>query len=49
MHDILSGRSVTGVIHFGDKTPMDWYAKKKFTSATAKTYGLEFLAYCTCF
>lgn len=23
MHDILSGRSVTGVIHFWNKTPMD--------------------------
>ena len=28
MHDILSGKSVTGVIHFWNKTPMDWYSKK---------------------
>ena len=49
MHDIHSGISVTGVIHFWDRTPMDWYPKKQCTPETATTYGLEFLAYCTCF
>ena len=47
-HDILSGKSVTGVIHFWNKTPMDWYSKKQSTAKTA-TYGSEFLANRTCF
>ena len=28
IHDIISGRSVTGVILFWNKTPMDWYSRK---------------------
>ncbi len=48
MHDILSGKSVTGVIHFWNKTPMDWYSKKQSTAETA-TYGSEFLTGRTCF
>jgi hypothetical protein len=25
MHDVLSGKAVTGVVHFYNKTPVDWY------------------------
>ena len=43
MHDILSGRSVTGIIHLVNKTPVEWYSKKQATVETA-TYGSEFVA-----
>ena len=48
MHDMLTGRSVTGFLHFWNKTPMDWYSKKQKTTETA-TYGSEFLACRTAF
>ena len=43
MHDILSGKAVTGVCTFYNKTPIDWYCKQQSTSETA-TYGAEFLS-----
>ena len=43
MHDILSGRSVTGILHLVNKTPIEWYSKKQATVETA-TYGSEFVA-----
>jgi len=43
MHDIATGRSVTGILHLVNKTPMDWYSKKQATVETA-TYGSEFVA-----
>ena len=46
-HDILSGRSVTGVLHLINKTPIDWYSKKQATVETA-IYGSEFVAARTC-
>ena len=46
-HDILTGRSVTGILHLFNKTPMDWYSKKQSTVETA-TYGSEFVASKTC-
>ena len=42
-HDWVTGRSVTGILHFLNKTPIDWYAKKQATVETA-TYGSEFIA-----
>ena len=48
MHNILSGKSVTGIINFWNKTPMDWYSKKQLAAKTS-TYGSEFLAGHTCF
>jgi histone deacetylase 1/2 len=42
-HDLITGRSVTGVLHFFNKTPIDWYSKKQATVETA-TYGSEFVA-----
>jgi len=46
-HDMLTGRSVTGIIHFMNQTPIDWYSKKQGTVETA-TYGSEFVAARTC-
>ena len=46
-HDMLTGRSVTGILHFLNKTPIDWYSKKQATVETA-TYGSEFVAARTC-
>ena len=46
-HDILTGRSVTGILHLFNKTPMDWCSKKQSTVETA-TYGSEFVAAKTC-
>ncbi len=42
-HCMLTGKSVTGVLHLFNKTPVDWFAKKQGTSETA-TYGSEFVA-----
>ena len=43
MYDMLSGKAVTGVCMFYNKTPVDWYSKQQSTSETA-TYGAEFLS-----
>ena len=42
-HDLLTGRSVTGILHLINKTPYEWYSKKQGTVETA-TYGSEFVA-----
>jgi hypothetical protein len=28
MHDMTMGRSVTGILHLVEKTPIEWYSKK---------------------
>ena len=43
MHDVLSGKAVTGVCTFYQKTPVDWFCKQQSTSETA-TYSAEFLS-----
>ena len=43
IHNILSGKAMTGVCTFYNKTPVDWYCKQQSTSETA-TYGAEFLS-----
>ena len=43
MHDLATGRSVTGILHFFNQTPVDWFSKKQPTAETA-TYGSEFIA-----
>jgi hypothetical protein len=43
MHNMVSGKSVTGCIHFFNQTPIDSYSKKQSTVETA-TYGSEFVA-----
>lgn len=42
-HDLITGRSVTGIIEFVNKTLLDWYSKKQNTVETS-TYGSEFVA-----
>ena len=44
---MLTGRSVTGIIHMINGTPIDAYTKKQSTVETA-TYGSEFVAARTC-
>lgn len=39
--DYVTGRSVTGIIHMLNKTPIDWFCKKQSTVETS-TYGSEF-------
>ena len=42
-HCLATGKSLTGCLHFVNKTPVDWYSKKQATVETA-LYGSEFLA-----
>jgi hypothetical protein len=42
-HDMVTGRSVTAILHFLNQTTMDWYLKKQATVKTA-TFGSEFIA-----
>lgn len=42
-HDLVTGKSVTGIMHLFNKTLVDWYTKKQATVETA-TYGSEFVA-----
>ena len=46
-HDLISGKSVTGILHMLNRTPMDWYSKLQSTAETA-TFGSEFVAAKTC-
>ena len=39
-HDLVSGKSVTGILHFFNKTPIDWFSKLQSTVETA-TFGSE--------
>jgi hypothetical protein len=43
MHDVLTGRSVTGIHHLINKTPLESYSKKQAIVETT-TYGSEFVA-----
>ena len=42
-HCLATRKSLTGCLHFVNKTPVDWYSKKQATVETA-TYGSEFVA-----
>jgi hypothetical protein len=42
-HCLMTGRSVTGIIHLLNKTVIEWFTKKQGTVETA-TYGSEFFA-----
>jgi hypothetical protein len=42
-HDLVTGRALTGILHFLNGTPADWYCKRQATVETA-TYGSEFVA-----
>jgi hypothetical protein len=42
-HDMLTGRSVTGVLHLYNGTLVDWYSRRQATVEIA-TFGPEFTA-----
>ena len=42
-HCMLTGKSVSGVLHLFNKTPTNWYAKKQGSAETA-TYGSEYVS-----
>jgi hypothetical protein len=42
-HNMITGRSVTAILHFLNQTPMDWYSKKQATVETA-SFASEFIA-----
>jgi hypothetical protein len=42
-HDMLTGRSVTGILHLCNQTLVDWYSKRQATVESA-TFGSEFTA-----
>ena len=48
-HDMITGCSITitGILHFLNKMPINWYAKKQATVETA-TYGSEYVTAHTC-
>ena len=41
-HDKITGRALSGILHFLNGTPIDWYCKRQATVETA-TYGSEFV------
>ena len=43
MHDLLTGKAVTGILHFLNQTPTDYTSRKQATVETS-TYGSEFVA-----
>ncbi len=43
-HNMITRRSVMGILHLVNKTLIDWYSKKQATIETASTYGSEFIA-----
>ena len=43
LHDTVTGRSATGVLHLLNQTPIDWFSKRQGHVETA-TYGSEFVA-----
>jgi hypothetical protein len=43
MHDLTTGRSATGILHFLNQTPIEWFSKRQNTVETA-TFGSEFVA-----
>ena len=46
-HDLISGKAVTGILHFFNKTVIDWFTKLQSTVETA-TFGSEYIAARTC-
>ena len=42
MHDVVTGRSMSGILHLINQTPIQWFSKKQNTVETA-TYGSEFM------
>ena len=46
-HDFITGKAVTGILHFFNKTPIDWWTKLQATVETA-TFGSEYVSARTC-
>jgi len=46
-HDLISGKSVTGILHQLNKTPVEWHSKLQSTVETA-TFSSEHVAARTC-
>ena len=42
-HDLITGRTETGILHLLNGTPIDWFSKRQATVETA-TYASEFVA-----
>ena len=42
MHDVVTGRSASGILEFINQTPIDWFSKRQGQVETA-TYGSEFM------
>ena len=42
MHDLVTGRSASGILDFLNQTPIDWFSKRQGQVETA-TYGSEFM------
>lgn len=47
LHNLLSGKAATGILHLINGTPIDWFSKKQGTPESA-TYASEFIAGRTC-
>jgi len=47
-HDLVSGKSVPGVLHQFNKTPVDWCSKLESTVETTAPFGSEHVAARTC-
>ena len=43
MHCLVTGRSLTGILHFVNQCPIEWFSKKQNTVESA-TFGSEFVA-----
>ena len=43
MHDVVTGRSASGILEFINQMPIDWFSKQQGQVKTA-TYGSEFVA-----
>ena len=43
MHDVITGHSASGILHFLNQTPLEWFSKRQVQVKTA-TYGSEFMA-----
>ena len=47
MHDMITGKAVTRILHYFNGTPMEAFSTKQSTVETA-TYGSEFCVTHTC-
>ena len=40
-HCLVTGKSLTGCLHFFNKTPVDWYSKKQATVEMVQNWLLQ--------